>query len=394
MNLPIEIIVTIFSFLKFDELCNCEKVCRQWYLVLLSSNSSSLYSRIDFRKQNDELPIEWLYKKLVTHKTRWLNLSGISLKNSTLKDILIKVDEFIEYLDLSFQIITLDLFTHLNLYKLSSVVINDANLKDSCLENLLRLPILCNLNINYNSTLNGKPFSTTDKPLNSLWFEGCEHIEYSYIYSFVKSHGLQLKELGIDGEYYSSSQVCSILNESPNLNKFAIEYANEMDETMGEYLLKSDWEHLKIRRALIVPRSTYANLFRLNLTKILYLNLAECTYIDDSICISISSNCPNLKSFILTWCSDVSDLGISSIILNCQYLNYLDLTGLKEITSLSFPLECLPVYNHINTIILEKCNKISDDHLWQLSGLYPSIRIKNYYGEFKDGWTGSLSIDN
>ena len=391
MNLPIEIIVIIFSNLTIDELCNCEKVCKHWYSILLSSNSSSLYKSLDLEKRNIEISSSWIIKKITTHKTKTLNLSGTNISSSTIKKILKEKTNSIENLNLSFQIIPLENYFTMNLFSLKSIVLNDAKLKDNNLEFLLSLPNLSKLNINYNSLLTGRPFLHTEKPLESLWFEGCEHIEYHYIYAYVKKYGDALIELGIDGEYFYCNDVCSILSFAPNLKKFAIEYANEMDSNIEEYLIKEKWEYIKIRRALAIPQRTFANIFSFQQEKLVYLNLAECSYIDDQICCLIAENCRNIRSFVLTWCCDVSDVGILQIVLNCCWINFLDLTGLKDITELSFPLNEIPVYNNLRTIILEKCNKITDNHLWNLSALYPKLMIKNYYGEFKEGWTGNTN---
>jgi hypothetical protein len=299
----------------------------------------------------------------------------------------------LETLDISFHILTSKFFTDLSFISLKKLIINDSKLKDSNLELVLSIPQLEHLNINYNSSLIGRPLSSTDRKLKALWFEGCERIEYQHILTYVQNHGSSLSQLGIDGEYYSCDEVCTILTFSPNLLQFAIEFANEMSGWLSDYLIKNDWEHLKIRRALNIPTSSFSKIFEMNLSKLLLLNLAECTYVDDSICIMISKNCPNLENFTLTWCSDVSDSGIEKVIFSCSRLKFVDLTGLKEITDRSFPLEPLGVYRSLEMVILEKCNKISDEHLWKLSEEYPGIKIKNYYGEFKEGWTGIAGLE-
>ena len=376
MNLPIELIVVIFSYLKLDELCKCEKVCKNWYNILLTSNSSNLYQVFDFRKQNIENSLNWIKKKLEIHRPSHFNFSGCNIRHQLLKLLLKQIQKFVEFLDISFQHLIFEDYLELDFTKLQSIIVNDAKLKDNSLEALLNIGSLKELNINYNSSLSGKPFFSSKKALTALSFEGCEHIEYIYIFNYVRNHGIHLKELGIDGEYYNSEEVCNILQCTPNLLKFAIEYANEMDDRIGIFLIKSEWEKLKIRRALLMHQDTFANIFNINLSRLSYLNLAECNSIDDSICILISSNCKNINSFILTWSTDVTDQGINSIVSNCNYLHFLDLTGLKDITDVSFPLDNLQIYSNLETIILEKCNKITDNHLWNLSSLYPKIKIK------------------
>ena len=392
MNLPSEILVIIFSFLQLEELCCLENVCKYWYSLLLSSNATNLYRTLNLQKRNANIPYEWLTKKLSAHRPKTLNLSGTSIINGSFTSILQKASDFVENLDISFHHLTFDNYLSLNFTVLSSITANDAKLKDSCLEIILNLPKLSYLNINYNSSLTGKPFAYTDKQLLALWFEGCEHIEYSHILSYTSKHGIYLRELGIDGEYYSCEEVCTLLSLSPNLKKFAIEYANEMDHRIGEYLVKDEWEHIKARRAIGVPQICFSNIFNMELPNLVYLNLAECSSVDDLICILISHNCTRLLSFTLTWCSNVSDVGIKKIVTNCCCLNLLDLTGLKEITDISFPMENLETYSNLHTLILEKCNKITDNHLWHLSTVYPKLRIKNYYGEFKEGWTGAIQF--
>lgn len=392
MDIPIEIQIYIFQFLSIFDLCECEKVSKYWNTILLSSNASKLYSSINVQKREGLLCFNWLMKKLYNHQPKTLNVSGCRFESQDLSTLLSLTSFNLINLDISFHNLTQKFFSDLSLYSLQSLVINDAKLKDSNLELILQLPSLQYLNMNYNSALFGKPLAYTETALKALWFEGCERIEHGNILSYLQRNGVSLIELGIDGEYFSSSEVCLLLQFAPNLLKFAIEFANEMDSQLIDNLLKPDWQHLKIRRALMIPQLSFIKIFELDLNQLLYLNLAECNYIDDFICSLIAENCSQITSFVLTWCSDVSDIGISQIVLKCRKLEILDLTGLKEITDRSFPLEGMEIYCNLNTIILEKCNKISDEHLWRLSELYPEMRIKNYYGEFKEGWTGiSLS---
>lgn len=390
MNIPIEISVIVFSYLNLDELCQCEKVCKSWYQILYSSNASGIYQTISLQRKNANTSMKWLKNKVQCHKPKSLNFSGSVFNPAYLNEVLEYVKETLISLDISFHLLKTSFYSNIKLDKLEAIIINDCKLSDSSLEQILMFKSLKYLNVNYNSSLTGLPFAHTEKDLKSLWFEGCEHIEYIYILDYVKNHGKSLLELGIDGEYFSSADVCSILDFTPNLTKFSIEYANEMDSLISIYLCKDTWEHLKIRRALYVPQVTFSYIFNTPLAKLVYLNLAECTYIDDMICLLISQNCIYITSFILTWCSDVSDQGILKIVQNCECLKFMDLTGLKEISDESFPLDDLKIYHKLDTLVLEKCNKISDNHLWRLSNRYSWIKIKNYYGEFKEGWTGAI----
>lgn len=388
MDIPVEVHILIFQFLSIVELCECEKVSKYWNNILLSPNASQIYSSINMQKREGSLSLNWLKKKISNHQPTKLNFSGCRFESQDLASLLSLSSFSLINLDISFHYLSHGFFPNLSLYTLERLIINDAKLKDNNLEIILQLPSLKYLNMNYNSALIGKPFTYTDTALKALWFEGCERIEYFNILTYLQRHGMSLTELGIDGEYYSSSEVCTLVQFAPNLVKFAIEFANEMDSQLVDSILKPDWQYLKIRRALMIPQLSYIQFFQLYLSELVYLNLAECNYIDDFICTLIAQNCCRITSFVLTWCSEVSDLGISQIVKKCEKLKYLDLTGLKEITDLSFPLENLGIYLNLDTIILEKCNKISDEHLWRLSELYPDMKIKNYYGEFKEGWTG------
>ena len=388
MDIPIEIQIYIFQFLSIFELCECEKVSKYWNNILLSSNASILYSSINVQKREGSLCHNWLTKKLSSHQPKTLNVSGCRFESQDLSSLLSLTSFNLVNLDISFHSLTQKFFSDLSLYSLQNLVINDSKLKDSNLELILQLPSLLYLNMNYNSALLGKPLAYSDTALKALWFEGCERMEHCNILSYLQRNGMSLNELGIDGEYFSSSEVCLLLQFAPNLVKFAIEFANEMDSQLIDHLVKPDWRHLKIRRALMIPQQAFTKFFEMDLGQLLYLNLAECNYIDDYVCSLIACNCSQITSFILTWCSEASDIGIVQIVVKCKKLKFLDLTGLKEITDRSFPLEGLVNYCTFNTIILEKCNKISDEHLWRMSELYPEMRIKNYYGEFKEGWTG------
>ena len=392
-ELPIELQILIFDYLSLFELIECEKVCKSWHSLFLSPATSYLYRSIDIQKREGQLSYTWLTRKLSIHKPSILNFSGCRFDNASLSNLLFLASESLEILDISFHNLTSKFFTDLSFIHLKKLTINDSKLKDSNLELILSIPLLEGLNVNYNSALVGKPLVETDCALKALWFEGCERIEYFNVLLYVQRHGHGLEDLGIDGEYYSSEEVCNLLKFCPKLNKFAIEFANDMNSQLTYDILKPDWKYLKIRRALNIPKLSFQALFECSLSELAYLNLAECTYVDDSICTLISKNCPNLSSFILTWCSEVSDFGIFDIVLSCKSISFLDLTGLKEITDKSFPLVPLPIYSSLQTMILEKCNKISDEHLWKLSELHPSIKIKNYYGEFKEGWTGIAGFE-
>ncbi|CAG9316405.1 unnamed protein product [Blepharisma stoltei] len=390
--IPEELLILVFSYLDLTSLSFCEQVCKYWNLILSSESQNCLFQVIDVFSTHNSIapPFEWTLRKAVNHKTKELIIGGSNYKRTEVILLIDSCANSLISLDLSFFHLKQSFYqtiSNKNSIILEKLTICDARLRDECLEWILKIGTLKYLNVNNNTSLVGKPFLTCQKPLEALWFEGCENLEYENILPYVTAYGDRMDEFGIDGENYSSYQVCTLLSNVLLIKKFSIGFANEMQDEMLYYLIKTTWEYLKIKKGINLTENGFSEIFSQRLNNLEYLELAECSAISDKVCILIGENCPNLHTLIITWSDFITDLGIISIINGCESLRNFDLTGQKCITENAFPIDKpYKIYFSLLTLYLSQCNKVNDSRLWELSNQYPQIKIKNYYGEFKEGW--------
>ncbi|XP_020618604.1 F-box/LRR-repeat protein 2-like [Orbicella faveolata] len=329
--LPEELIINIFSFLTVQELCKyVSVVCKLW---LHYSKCPLLRQKLSLEKSNRVFSLEEisdfikstcpLLKELCLQPRTELSLHGCS--------ILAQSCPYLQALSLSF----CDQVTGHILGQFVTFCPNlrDMNLAgcavtDHCLEGLNKLP-LRKLNASHCTHLtdNGLKFLSTEcHQLCYLNFDGVQWITHDAIAVLVENCCGHLEHLWLDGE-------------------------NMIDDTV-ELIVKC--RHLK---NLIKKKVIY------------YINY-----------LLFFNSCRKLQSIDISWCWDVTDVGLEHVVHNCTQMVDMNICGAKDLRGKPMKEipQCMPRLRRLDAT---QCNLVPDELLDELVSIMPQMIIINYYGE-------------
>ena len=385
-----DLLILILSHLDLQSLASLESTSKYFRdFINFSVDSSQLFLDINLRRESVHVATPWLLLKILRNKIQSLSLSGTQYDESETLSLIAACGKDLKSLDLSFCYLDESFYRCLGsrISSLSELILKDADLVDDKLVCLLEFAHLKKLRVSNNNFLKGQSFFKIKEPLVELNCDGCENLKFEALNYVVKLSRESMRELQIDGEHFTTEQVCYLLRNLPNLCRFGIYFANEMDNGIFESLYDTPWEFLTINKGTNLQEPGFSTLFSLPNFQLQELHLCECSEITESALINIGTNCPNLRCLSLTWCMNVRDIGICTIISHCHFIKSLILTGLKFLTDRGFPTDPMPiVYSRLKLLNLSQCDRVTDSHLWKINLAYPRMKILNYYGETISGW--------
>lgn len=384
-----DLCVYCWVFLDLQAIARLEAVCKAFHALLNSQTGASLFETIDVSCISDPSPL-WLLRKAMVFRPKGLILQGCELEKAVLLTLLKEIGPGLAVLDLS--------FTTLNdqdvavaaafCSRLEELRVDKRCEEDRTLQRIITsLPFLKRLSVRYNSFLKGRALLSFPLTLESLCIEECQHFDYAAVYALASRSTQCMTSLSIDGEAYSTEEICALLALLPRLTSFSVCFAGEHGDPLLAALKGYKLRQLYIKKGALLTRSAFQDFFSVAYPDLEVLNLIECTDLDDLSLLQIASNCPLLQSLNLSWCTEITDEGVIEIVRHCSHLRRMELVGLKCVTDQAFPLnEELPIYDALLSLNFTKSDYVSDDHLQRISSAYPQIELKNYYGEGKGNW--------
>ena len=120
-----------------------------------------------------------------------------------------------------------------------------------------------------------------------------------------------------------------------------------------------------------------------------YPSYSECKLLRDSGLIRLAQRFPNLVHLDLSWCWNLSDIGLEAVAHHCPKIETLKLVGLKNAM-------CVPVLSaslpRLRLLDLEQTDLVNDEDLKKLKEVKPWIKITDYYGEEVGGEIDVMSL--
>lgn len=93
-----------------------------------------------------------------------------------------------------------------------------------------------------------------------------------------------------------------------------------------------------------------------------------------------SNSCRNLQSIDISWCWEVTDIGLEHVIHNCSQMVDMNICGAKDLRGI--PLRNIPQQMpRLRRLDATQCNLVPDELLDELVSIMPQMTIINYYGE-------------
>ena len=108
------------------------------------------------------------------------------------------------------------------------------------------------------------------------------------------------------------------------------------------------------------------------------LELMECQNLNDSSLQLIANRFPNLHHLVISWCYQITDVGMEAIAYNCEHVVTLKLVGLKY--ARCEPILLAPL-TKLMSLDLSQTDLVDDTQLHRLKTERPWLIIINYYGD-------------
>ncbi|XP_063217097.1 F-box/LRR-repeat protein 20-like isoform X2 [Bacillus rossius redtenbacheri] len=162
------------------------------------------------------------------------------------------------------------------------------------------------------------------------------------IYVIDKQYDL-LDILHLDGEDLTDASFVA-LSKCTGLTDLQISFCDHMtDQGLLNGIGKlTKLSVLKLRKGVQLTSPGLLKFFKSdNFSSLMYLDMSECSSLDDSTMLAIGTSARNLWVLILHWCWEVTDDGVHFIVTNCRHLRKLDLLGLARISVGACPRDCV-----------------------------------------------------
>ena len=132
--------------------------------------------------------------------------------------------------------------------------------------------------------------------------------------------GSCLTALVLDGADLSDNALLAVTAQCTNLKKLALSFGEDFtDVGLASLARLPALESLKIRKGILFTNDGFRALFSdKRLGPLQEIDLTECAQLRDDSVMFLAENCPGLKQCNLSWCWELTDAGIASIINNCR----------------------------------------------------------------------------
>ncbi|CAH1268510.1 FBXL20 [Branchiostoma lanceolatum] len=384
-QLPAELVVRILSHLTPQELCErVAPVCRAWYR---HAHDPLLWRELDLDFTHDVQAVDLcavirrapLLKVLVMRGRNELTITEVSVFVQHC-GMLQQLDMgFCKVLDLTMLHIIVD-----NCPQLEEVNVEGCDsIRDSCLMVLSRLSRLKVLNLSHCTSVtdDGVCQLVRNCPgLVSLNIDGIAWITDSAVQGLAACCP-SMRQLYLDGDELTDASISAVTDSCAQLELLDISFCEGVTDLSVHNIPRlQHLKHLRLKRGMQLSTAVMLHLFRgETLVGLTYLNLTECTAVNNGAVERITKCCPHLRELYLCWCWDITEEGLEHIINNLSKLHHLDVTGQDKITGAcltSLP-STLPLLTFLN---LQQCNRVQDEVLSTLVATVTDLTIVDYYG--------------
>lgn len=381
-ELPDEVLLYVFSFLSVEEVCrSVAPVCRTWRDL---AADPSLWTSFAFQYSVTDEQVQELVSKaprlvhleLQSHQNGEELLTHVASTCPRLEHLTVKFCQNVTEEAMAAMVQGCPDLRHLNLEG-SQMTSGQCYIRISGFTNLIHL------NLSHSSCLDDLgllAIATHCCQLQYLDIDGIAWIHDSSVVSLTQLRASTLRNLLLDGENLTDKAFVA-LGACKQLVCLGISFCENMTDVglRGLHSLTSlTW--LKLRKGTqLRPQALCQLIQNGGLAYLTYLNLGECTLLDDSVLAALGFHCPVLLQLELNWCWEVTDAGLSLLVAGCPLLYALVLVGVVQLTgnNLQNLIASLP---NLRVLDLEQCNSVDDASLKVLVEERPSLTVTDYWG--------------
>ena len=347
-ELPSEIKVQIFGYLRPKEIIRCSAVSKSWHRMCYDGQ---LWINLDTKEFYRDIPSDSLINiiKAAGPFVRDLNLRGcVQLRERWTLDGP-KITEACRNLE--------------------NFSVEGCRIDRSAVHFfLLRNPRLVHINLSGLSALNNsamKIIAQNCPQLEHLNVSWCQHIDTKGLHRIVQACP-KLKDLRA-GEIrgWNDREFLLDLQTRNNLERLILSHCTDFDDTSLELLIQGGSPEIDplTERAIILPR------------KFRHLDFSRCRLLTNKGLQHLSHHVPYLSGIQLSQCHSISDDGISSLLTSTPHLTHLDLEELDELTNATLQIlaksPCAPNLEHLS---ISYCENLGDTGMLPVLKSCPKIR--------------------
>ena len=347
-DMPYEIKVQIFQFLRPKEVIRCSAVSKKWYKMCFDGQ---LWKNLDASEFYKDIPSESLVKILTAAGpfVRDLNLRGcVQMRERWGADS---------------QRIT-DACRNLQFFSVEGCRID----RTSVHYFLLRNQRLVHINISNLHALNNSAMKIIAQgcpELEHLNVSGCLGIDSRGLHKVVRGC-LKLKDLrAAEVRGFDEKDVLLDLFNHNTLERLVVTRCLDFDDNSLQYLMIGEESEVDplTDRVVVPPR------------KLRHLDLSRCNTLTDKGIKTMAHNVPLLEGLQLSYCTTTTDGGLEDVLASTPSLTHLDLEEMEDITNTTLQniakAPSAPILEHLN---ISYCEKMGDTGMLQVVKNCPKLR--------------------
>ena len=347
-ELPQEIAVHIFQFLKPKEIVRCSAVSKTWYKMCFDGQ---LWINVDTEEYYRDIPAVSL--------TRIMAKAGPFVRDLNLRGCVQMPERWgTEGQNIS------DACRNIQYFSLEGCRID----RSSVHYFLLRNPRLVHVNLSGLKELSNSAMRIIAQGCQQL-----EHLNVSWCHG-VDTRGLlrvvqsctRLKDLRA-GEIKGFNDKAMLLElfERNNLERLVVSHCLDLDDESLQLLIHGEDPEIDPleERAIVAPR------------KLRHLDLSRCKNLTGNGVKCLAYNVPHLEGLQLSHCDGITDDAVTGIFETVSHLTHLDLEELDELSNASLQdLAKSPCASKLQHLNISYCEKLGDTGMLQVLKSCPKLR--------------------
>ncbi|CRK22678.1 hypothetical protein BN1708_003614 [Verticillium longisporum] len=341
-DMPHEISVHIFSFLRPKELVQASRISKSFHELCFDGQ---LWTSFDASQFHDEIPAESLAKIIVAAGPfiKDLNLRGcVQVEHCQRAEVVVKSCQ--NLLDA-----TLEGCRNFQRSTLHALLRNNSRLANL---NLTGLTAVTNMSCTI--------IAEACPQLQRLDVSWCTHMDARGIKAVVKGCAklTDLRAREIRG--FDNLEVAEVLYRTNNLERLILNGCADLDDRALKVMVQGEEPEIDILTDIpVVPRRKWR-----------HLDLSRCTRLTSRGVRALGHLTPDLEGLQLSGCTALTDTALETILASTPRLTHLELEDLAELTNafLSEHLAKAPCAPHLEHLSLGYCEDLGD------AGMLPVVK--------------------
>jgi len=251
---------------------------------------------------------------------------------------------------------------------------------------LCSLPALTAINLSHCHVITDDEIIYLAIHVNTLTVLNADSLIYitdEAVEELIRCNGPRLTRLHLEGNKLTDSSLRIVSRSCSRLQHLHVAFCHKLSEESLQCVenlisLKSLGLRKGYRFSPAALQRMFNSDFRMN--QLLYLDLTECTGLNDIALQSLARCCTRLTELYLRWCTEVSEAGLKAVVTICRSLRVIDLLGVYKITGNCFRdlSSLLPALRQLH---LGLCNRKLDEIIQDVEKRLPGLQVTDYNRE-------------